>query len=60
MEMKIERAEQKARTYQKRFNRVQNDYQKMIEITADLVDTLESLVSGHQVSSSFRWNFPPQ
>ncbi|PIK58886.1 putative lisH domain-containing protein ARMC9 [Apostichopus japonicus] len=40
-------------TYIRRYNKIQADYHNLIGITAELVDTLESCISGNQVTPDY-------
>ncbi|KAJ8021710.1 LisH domain-containing protein ARMC9 [Holothuria leucospilota] len=46
-------AERRTMTYIKRYNKIQADYHNLIGITAELVDTLESCISGKQVTPDY-------
>ncbi|XP_071840885.1 lisH domain-containing protein ARMC9-like isoform X3 [Apostichopus japonicus] len=46
-------AERRTMTYIRRYNKIQADYHNLIGITAELVDTLESCISGNQVTPDY-------
>ena len=49
----INEAEKKAAIFFKKFNKSQADYHVLIGITAELVDSLESTITGKPVSSEY-------
>lgn len=53
LQLQINESEKKAATFFKKFNKSQADYHVLIGITAELVDSLESTISGKHVAPEY-------
>lgn len=53
LSLQVNEAEKKAATFFKKFNKSQADYHVLIGITAELVDSLESTISGKPVAPEY-------
>ena len=53
MKQQLIESEKRTMAFMRKFNKVQTDYHSLIGITAELVDTLESSISGKPVSTEY-------
>ncbi|XP_038673122.1 lisH domain-containing protein ARMC9 isoform X1 [Scyliorhinus canicula] len=53
LQQQLVETERKAATYMKRYSKMQEDYQSLIGVTAELVDSLEATVNGKMITPEY-------
>uniref|UniRef100_A0AAQ5ZCI6 LisH domain-containing protein ARMC9 n=1 Tax=Amphiprion ocellaris TaxID=80972 RepID=A0AAQ5ZCI6_AMPOC len=60
LQLQLVESDRRITSYVRKFSKMQADYQNLIGITAELVDSLEATVSGKMASSMLRFSIAPQ